>query len=245
VAEGQMLVTNKVYSNSVTSPLVATSLHMSQFIQSSPEEKRWLLLAKFSPACELALKDCYEITDCFLEGMDSSHSFSEKKSTKLLNSSLVSGPDTPLIVGNVLHTVSTRILKSLFKICLPHPGVACSGMKNSSKVLFQVRGYLCRDIENTSTRKTASVYLTFDLRSAESMLDDGISKNHCHVGAGQSGSKSRSERPGAVEGETSSTRDWLMSSTAFRVRGIGLKDTRAGRILGVLGLGRETFGVRS
>ncbi|KAK3563031.1 hypothetical protein QTP86_013435, partial [Hemibagrus guttatus] len=91
-----------------------------------------------------------------------------------------SGPDTMiLVVGDVVRTSSTRLLKSFFRIsvCLSPMSFVPARIVHSSDVLLQDRGYLCRDIGNMSTRKTASVHLTFS-RSSTDVPNDGVSDDH-------------------------------------------------------------------
>ncbi len=93
---------------------------------------------------------------------ENNHSF---KANSLLNRScphryVGRGPDTMIVVvGDVLRTVSIRLLKSLFSVSV------CRSLLDHNScnalVLLQDRGYLHRNIKNTSTRETMSVHLTF------------------------------------------------------------------------------------
>ncbi len=68
------------------------------------------------------------------------------------------GPDTMIVVvGDVLHTVSIGLLKSLFSV-----SVCRSPRMNHNScnalIILQDCGYLRRNIKNTSTRETMSVH---------------------------------------------------------------------------------------
>ncbi|KAK3566620.1 hypothetical protein QTP86_001646 [Hemibagrus guttatus] len=159
-----------------------------------------------------------------------------------------------LETGNPLwQAVSVaKLLKPFFRIsALPQPDVVRASMEDhSSDVLLQDRGYLCRDIENTSTRKTASVHLTFSSSSrgrAERWSPPMITASHAVSRRERSGSGSGSRRQVAAEGERSSPGAWLASSAAAASRlgwypGAGVNETGAGRVL-ARGLGREAHGV--
>ncbi len=98
---------------------------------------------------------------------DNNHSF---KANSLLNLScprryVGRGPDMMIIVaGNVLHTLSIWLLMSLFSLHLLQLGVINPCMNHNScnaLIIVQDRGYLRRNIKNTSTRETVSVHFTF------------------------------------------------------------------------------------
>ncbi len=99
---------------------------------------------------------------------ENNHSF---KANSLLNFScprryVGRGPDTMIVaVGDVLRTVSIRLLKSLFSVSVCRSLVSVSPRVNHNSynalVILQDRGYLHRNIKNTSTRETMSVHFTF------------------------------------------------------------------------------------
>ncbi len=99
---------------------------------------------------------------------ENNHSF---KANSLLNRScprryVGRGPDTMIVVaGDVLCTVSIRLLKSLFSVSVCRSLVSLAPCVNHNScnalVILQDRGYLRRNIKNTSTRETMSVHFTF------------------------------------------------------------------------------------